>query len=297
MEKISDILSFVRRIFHLNGVLVYQERGGRTVDGGKATIIASIIAAIATLAAAIIGLYGVTLQKENSTLQSDNSLLKNENTTLQKENSELQEQISEAEEIDWQSQIASLQKQLIQVRDENSDLQSQVATLQEEKADLEQIAEGYLNILKQHGIDIKKGEVIINWMKKLPPYGLNDISTLYDGSDSSKAMTIAGKRQPYGIDFCAGMGSGVAQDAYAIWNTDGLYKTMTFKICGIAAADVNLNIDIDGNYYTTYEIKWDDPPKTITIPLDYALNVKLSYVYRHNMSWSHYGIYDISFTT
>ena len=67
---------------------------------------------------------------------------------------------------------------------------------------------------------------------------------------------------------------------------------MTFTIGTLGSASWNGTIEVylDGVYSTEYELKWDAAPKTISIPLNYAPNVKL------NVTDGHWGLYDLSFS-
>lgn len=127
-----------------------------------------------------------------------------------------------------------------------------------------------------------------NWMTKLPPYQIYK-GTLYDGSDRKAFFEVGGVTQTYGVTFYENWG-----DPFAIWNTNTQYKTMTFTIghVGDNTKDATLEVFLDGEYSTEYELKFDAAPKTLNIDLKYAPNVKL--IFRGaNAS---YGIYDISFS-
>lgn len=126
-----------------------------------------------------------------------------------------------------------------------------------------------------------------NWMTKLPPYQVYK-GKLYDGSDPKASFEVAGVTQTLGVDLWESWGNG-----FAIWNTNTQYKSMTFTIGHVGDNTKNgtLEVYLDSEYTTEYELKYDAAPKTITINLNYAPNVKLQ-VKGESV---HYAIYDISF--
>lgn len=138
-----------------------------------------------------------------------------------------------------------------------------------------------------------------NWMTKLPPYRA-EYATVYDGSDHTKTFEVAGVTQTLGV---------VAHDKNGwnkpevIWNTNGQYSTMNFTIgymryTGDKVRDLTLEVYLDGEYSTSYDFKYDGAPKTISIPLNYAPNVKLLFTSNNGKSGtgSEWGIYDLSFS-
>lgn len=135
----------------------------------------------------------------------------------------------------------------------------------------------------------------INWMKEVPVYLTQD-AKVYTG-DPQKSFKAGGYDQTKGV-VLEGTGD---KYAYAVWNTNGLYKSMTFTACPIKITNESKNnfisIYINGEFWQWYEMKTATPPMTITVPLNYAGNVKImvgvenaSIAYHHNE-----GIYDISF--
>lgn len=134
-----------------------------------------------------------------------------------------------------------------------------------------------------------------NWMKKLPPYQTG-LAETYDDSDRSKSFSVAGEKHTAGVVLNSRWQNGAGNvGGYAIWNTNTRYKSVTFTIGSLDGNSGNqtLKVDLDGSYLTEYELQWDAPPQTITVPLDYCASLKL-YL---NGTDSHraYGIYDISF--
>lgn len=118
-----------------------------------------------------------------------------------------------------------------------------------------------------------------SWMKLLPPYQVSKYSAIYDGSDPKESFSVAGNEYTEGVflwrryDF--------EEPAFAIWNTNAQYASMTFTIgrCGTNSSNNNnakLEVYLDGTYSTEYDLKWDAGPQTLTIPLNYAANVKLN---------------------
>ena len=132
-----------------------------------------------------------------------------------------------------------------------------------------------------------------NWMIKVPVYQL-DHAKLYDGSDRKATFDVAGKTQTLGVTFSAWY-----DPSFAIWNTNGEYKTMNLTIghMGNKTQNAVMEVYLDGEYSTEYELKYDAAPKTLSIPLNYAPNVKLNFIAsdggRMDGAW---GIYDISFS-
>jgi len=135
-----------------------------------------------------------------------------------------------------------------------------------------------------------------SWMKKLPPYQVNKHSKIYDGSDHKAFMTIGGQEIMEGVQL---EGYNNVNLSYALWNTDLKYNSMTFTVGHIDGArevNMDLNIYLDGQLYDSYGIKWDEPPKTITVPLNRAANIKLQGETVDSWNEHIYGIYDISFS-
>lgn len=129
-----------------------------------------------------------------------------------------------------------------------------------------------------------------NWMTKLPPYQLYR-ATAYDGSDIKKFFEVAGNKQTQGVVFEASW-----DQPFALWNTNCEYDTMTFTVghMGNQRYDTVLEVYLDGEYSTEYELKWDGAPVTVTVALHSAPNVKL--VVNNRNAEGSWGIYDISFS-
>lgn len=155
-----------------------------------------------------------------------------------------------------------------------------------------------------------------NWMQKLPPYQLNNAEA-YDGSDHTKFFTVAGKQQSQGVVLKAhavydgaqvdGTTHKKSSDGYkgtAIWNTDLQYKTMKVTVghMGDDQHDFQLEVYLDGVYSHTIDLPWSAAPKKLSIPVNYAPNVRLELCGAEEGAYTHwsgidtqYGLYDISF--
>lgn len=138
----------------------------------------------------------------------------------------------------------------------------------------------------------------------LMPYMVSTSSKIYDGTDPHESFSVLGNTYTTGVVL-----KKEVADAYAVWNTNAEYKSMTFSIAysgdgkGLdQALDVVLDIYLDGNFSSTRVVKWDSGATTVTVPLNYAANVKLNVAidttaknaYAH--SYTQYTIYDISFS-
>ncbi|MCI7474160.1 MAG: copper amine oxidase N-terminal domain-containing protein [Clostridiales bacterium] len=131
-----------------------------------------------------------------------------------------------------------------------------------------------------------------SWMKKLPPYQVSKYTKIYDGSDHKAFMAVGGEEIMEGVQM-------KGSTSHALWNTNLKYSSMTFTVGHIdGSAELNINLDVylDGQMYDSYEIKWDEPPKTITIPLNRAANIKLQGQTVDSWNGHNYGIYHISFS-
>ena len=139
-----------------------------------------------------------------------------------------------------------------------------------------------------------------SWMTKLPPFQTG-LATVYDGTDPKASFKVGGVTKTEGVVLAD---TSYYDSAYAIWNTNCLYKTMTFTIAhseNVEKKDENgiLDIYLDGELSATYELQWDGAPQTITVPLNYAASVKLNLdgpcttVQNREAEFS---VYDISFS-
>lgn len=139
-----------------------------------------------------------------------------------------------------------------------------------------------------------------SWMTKLPPFETG-LATVYDGTDPKASYMVGGVTKTEGVVLAD---TSYSKPAYAIWNTNCLYKTMTFTIAHsenaqkIQRGDENgvLDIYLDGEFSATYELPWDGAPQTITVPLNYAARVKLNLNGTGNNRITEFSVYDISFS-
>lgn len=135
-----------------------------------------------------------------------------------------------------------------------------------------------------------------SWMKKLPPYQVGSSCGVYDGSDPKAYFTVGGVKHTEGVWLNNGLYRGNA--AHALWNTNLQYGTMTFKVGhvdGSEALSTKLEVYLDGELSREYDLAWDGPIQTITIPLNYSANVKLKLA--DDGYWDEYsfGLFDIAF--
>lgn len=147
----------------------------------------------------------------------------------------------------------------------------------------------------------------VNWVKKLPPYQVTNNDDSYydgtgrvqsfDGSDPRNSFSVVGVKHTVGYVFSRGKGNGsyAGLNAYAIWNTNAEYKSMTFTVGSCDGTQVGGRIDVylDGEFVNSYDLSWEKPPQTITVPLNYAASVRLQFVVA--ATYCAYGVYDISF--
>ena len=229
------------------------------MDNGKATIIASVIAAIATLAAAVIGLYGVTLQKENSVLQQ-------ENTSLQQENFELQEQTSDKDNDDLQMQISVLVSEISKLKENNSDLNAQVEALESEKSQLEE----ELSILRNSSEKPMTGlKATDDLLSVCPPYQTSD-RQYYREQEFFKMGNIT-----YVNGFT------MQDGAYALFNLGGQYKNLTFTlghIDGTTMIDGVFHIYLDNELKDRIVVDCEALPNEYKLTLDNAQQMKIEKV-------------------
>lgn len=136
-----------------------------------------------------------------------------------------------------------------------------------------------------------------DWMTKLPPYQVSRNTKIFDGSDPKSYMTISGNKIAKGVQISGGYNS----PGYALWNTNLQYNTMTFTIGHVdGTRDYKISVDVylDGELSDTYTVDWSDAPKTFTVPLNRAANVRLeTFNIEGTSGWDHqFGIYNISFS-
>ena len=149
----------------------------------------------------------------------------------------------------------------------------------------------------------------VNWVTKLPPYQWTNedrrapsgaasigLVQIFDGSDPRNGLSVAGVWHTVGYVFSRGasMNSSYWLNAYALWNTNAEYKSMTFTVgpCDGTQKDCRIDVYLDGEFSTSYDVSWQKPPQTITVPLNYAASVRLQFV---GSDYCAYGMYDVSF--
>lgn len=266
---------------------------------GKYGIIQSIIAALAVIIAAVIGLYASKLQNANTTLLDEKAKLEKANEVLTSE--------SEQESANAQDTIEALKRENNGLIQDKKDLENKIAKLE---ADITALTEALNSVdtketpgfdtLKSDGSNdpnVVSGENSTSSEKQLLPYLWNRNTRIYDGTDSSKYFSVGGNRKSSGVYLNGTTGD----DIFAIWDTDGQYNSMTFKIRSISKEqDIVLDVSVDGELQSTYNLKWDDPERDIVVPLNGALNVKVG-IPRSLSGWGWvynvtYGIYDIVFS-
>lgn len=95
-------------------------------------------------------------------------------------------------------------------------------------------------------------------------------------TDSYKApttVTVAGKKYSNSFYLIGGWGGG-----YALFNLDGQYNTLNFKVGHVDNSDMTngtLNIYLDGNLAYTLDLTCDMLPQQCEIPLNGALQMKV----------------------
>lgn len=92
----------------------------------------------------------------------------------------------------------------------------------------------------------------------------------------NKYFTMSGKKYTNG--FVLNPGPGEYYQGEAMFNLDGKYRSVTFTVGhvdGTPHLNGKLDIYIDGIIAYTTEITYDEVAKKITIPLDYALQMKI----------------------
>lgn len=114
-----------------------------------------------------------------------------------------------------------------------------------------------------------------------PPYQTNNC-----GISKANYYEIMGKKYAHQLDLNVGW------DGFALFNTNGEYASLEFDIGHIDGTDTagtELKIYLDGKYYDSINLTGDMLLTHVSIPLNYALQLKLEWVGTH---WyeQHYGI-------
>lgn len=143
-------------------------------------------------------------------------------------------------------------------------------------------------------VSLGKPADLAPWADLNPYTNSTNLTKIYDGSDPKASFTAAGTEHKHGVTIKRASSSG--GNANLIWNTNGLYKSMTFTIaslCTYKIDDVTMKVKLGDVEYQTYTLHWNDAPRQITIPVNYASNVSFSLGFLYNGCG--YAMYDISF--
>lgn len=114
-----------------------------------------------------------------------------------------------------------------------------------------------------------------NWLNVCGPYQYQraDEYRLED----NKFFTMSGKKYTNGF-VCKDIIADEGYEAWALFNLNGQYDSLTFTVGhvdGTPAINATMNIYLDGVIAYTKELKYDDVAKSVTIPLNYALQMKI----------------------
>lgn len=93
-------------------------------------------------------------------------------------------------------------------------------------------------------------------------------------------------------------GISMAMDAYALFNLNGAYESLTFKlghIDGTTMMNGALSIFLDGNLVEKIELGAEELPQDVTIALNHALSMKFALAVDNgpNCSATRYGLADV----
>ena len=116
-----------------------------------------------------------------------------------------------------------------------------------------------------------------NWLNECGPYQYirGDEYRLVD----NKYFTMSGKKYTNG--FVLNTQASKAPTAEALFNLDGKYSSLSFTVGHIDSTHSSdfynrtMNVYLDGIIAYTIELKYDDVPKKVTIPLNGALQMKI----------------------
>lgn len=107
-----------------------------------------------------------------------------------------------------------------------------------------------------------------------PPYQIVGNSTAYYSNDA-KSFSMCGEEFANGLTHKGSLFS----EGGAYFNLNGEYESMTFTLGPVDGEawhkDIRFSIYLDDVLYETYTVSRDDYLKTITIPLDYALQMRV----------------------
>lgn len=265
------------------------------MSDAKATIIASVITGVFTLICAVIALAPqiITLQRENSALTEENDALQ----TQLESNAETEGNVSSLEK-----RISDLETANAQLRQEKSQVEERYTTVQANyEAALTEIEEknAEISALKQQLNDPSTPPTVPvepNATEGTLPYLVNELSTIYDGSDSSQSFTVIDGQHTVGVFLATERDHYIERIAYALWNPASKYKTMSFTVCSIGenSGNAKMTVEVDSEVMSTYDLKWEDPPRTFPIAIKDATKVKITLSKVKDDIY--YGVYNIQFS-
>ena len=270
------------------------------MSDAKATIISSVITGIFCVIAALVALVPqiITLQRENSALTEENDALQTQLESVP----EMEDTLPSKEGIfDLETANALLRQTEKRYETAQANYEAALVEIKEKDAEIsalkEQLNEKPASIAS---LDTKSTEGTL-------PYLVNGCSLVYDGSDTSKSFTLIDGQHTVGAFLTTNEGGWHFEDeAYALWNPASKYKTMSVTICstGEGSADAKMTVEIDSEVVSTYDLKWEDPPRTFPIAIKGASKVKIT-LSKVNINGQYpatsrghiyYGIYNIQFS-
>ncbi len=108
-----------------------------------------------------------------------------------------------------------------------------------------------------------------------PPYELESESRCkaYASTDT-KSFSMAGKKYSTGLTLTAGYST---TDMYALFNLDGKYKSIEMVIAPVDGGNDPSDIAflVDGKKVAEFVVEGGDYPKTISVPLNHGLQLKI----------------------
>ncbi len=107
-------------------------------------------------------------------------------------------------------------------------------------------------------------------------------------SNKGEFFEVGGKKYTDGIPL--GNESVSKGSAHALYNLDGKYEKLTLKVGPLVGkgVDCTINFYADGKLIKSVDIGTEELAKTITVPLNYALQLKIE----KTETWGVYGFFD-----
>ncbi|MBE6572709.1 MAG: hypothetical protein E7656_10715 [Ruminococcaceae bacterium] len=125
-----------------------------------------------------------------------------------------------------------------------------------------------------------------SWLVQCPPYSSENMYMYpYNGIDSFK---MSGKEYTNAFTM-RGWGAESGGSGFCIFNLDGKYNSVTFTaghVDDTRNENTVLTVYVDDAVAYKEEVKWDEPAKKITIPLNGALRMKM--VITKESGWESY---------